>query len=567
MKRFTSIAMTLAAMVVLLSGCSVYKKMLQDINQVQTSCSPEVLSLRGANVTANITVSFPAKYFNKKAIIRVTPVLVFEGGEIAGTPKILQGESIKDNYIVISNENGGSYTQTVSFPYDARAALATLELRVESKDGEGENEFLPMAALPVASGVSTTQNLAKLYDGFVPMADNFKRVTTISTEAEIKYLINSASVRSTQLTSKQVKLFKDFVSANSNKERVSLGGVYSKGYASPDGPVKLNDKLAKQRSIAAEKALRKQLKKVKSVSYDMSAYGEDWEGFKKLVSASNIEDKDVILQVLAMYSSPMERDLQIQKMAQVFDVLKKEILPQLRRTKLTASADVTGFTDQELKDALVNNLNGLNVEELLFAATLVSDNTIKAKAYAMAASKFNDNRAYNNLGIVLAKQNKIADAKKAFETAASIKASVEITNNLGVLALIQGDMVAAKGYLASTNSTGKALLALKEGDYATAVKGSITPYNLAVAQVCNGNLPAAKVALSNAGKCPIASNKGAACASVDYLKAIICMKEGDSMNAVANLKVAIAKDSKFKAMAEKNVDFAKLFGTEEFLAL
>ena len=559
MKRITSIAMMLTAMVVLFSSCNCYKKMLKNIDEVETTCSPEVLTLKGADVTADISVKFPAKYFNKKAIIKVTPVLVYEGGEILGTPKFLQGDKIKDNYTVISNKKGGSYTQTVSFPYNSNIKLATLELRVESKckKGKKSREFLPMAAIAIASGVSATQNLANVAEGLVIIQDNFKRVTTISKEADIMYLINSAKVRNAQLTSDQVKMFEDFVTENSNKDRVELGGVYAKGYASPDGPVKFNDKLAKSRSEAGEKAVRKQLKSVEDVKYDMAAYGEDWDGFQKLVAASDIEDKDVILQVLAMYSSPAERDQQIQNMAQVFDVLKKEILPQLRRTKLVASADVTGFTDQELKDALVNNLNDLKLEELLFAATLVTDKNIQVKAYQMAATKFNDERAYNNLGVVLAQQGKVADAKKAIEKAASIKSCANIANNLGVIALMQGDMVAAKGYLASANSTGTALLALKEGNYTKAVKGPISNYNLAVAQVCNGNLSAAKSALVGAGQCPC----------VDYLKAVICMKEGDSKNAIANLNVAVSKDKAYKAKAENNVDFAKLFGTKEFLAL
>lgn len=558
MKRFTSIVMMLTAMVFLLSSCNCYKKMLKNIDQVEASCSPEVLTLKGATVTADISVKFPAKYFHKKAVLKITPVLVFEGGEVAGTPKFLQGRSVKDNYTSIS-KGGGSYEQTVSFPYDSRMNLATLELRIESKCAKGSKsvEFLPMAAIPVASGVSAVQNLVKVTQGLELMADNFKRVTSISKEADIMYLINSSNVRNAQLTSDQVKMFEDFVTENSNKDRVALGAVYSKGYASPDGPVKFNDKLAKKRSVAGEKAVRKQLKSVEDVRYDMASYGEDWDGFKKLVQASNIEDKDVILQVLSMYTSPADRDQQIQNMAQVFDVLKKEILPQLRRTQLVATADVTGYTDAELKSALMSKLNELKLEELMYAATLVSDNASKAKAYQTAATKFNDARAYNNLGVVLAKQGKLADAKRAVEKAASIKSSAQIVNNLGVIALAQNDLSAAKRYLASTNYTGKYLLALKEGNYTEAVKG-LKGYNLAVAQVCNGNLSAAKSALASLEcKCP----------SIDYLKAIISMKEGDTKSAVANLKVACKKNDKFKAKAENNVDFAKLFGTDEFLAL
>lgn len=554
--------MILAAMVVLLSSCNCYNKMLKKISKVETACTPGVLTLKGSSVSADVKVTFPAKYFNETAVLKVTPVLVFEGGEIAGTPKFVQGESVKDNYTVIPWKTGGSYTQTVTFPYDKRAAISTLELRIESKCANKcatkHKDFMPFAAIPVAQGISAVQSDANNTANMAAMADNFKRVTTVSKDAEVLYLINSAKIRPAQLTADQIKMFEDFVKEYSTKDRTTLGNVYAKGYASPDGPVKLNDKLSKERGEAGKAALSKQMEGV-NAKYDVAAYGEDWDGFKEMVETSNIQDKDLILQVLQMYSSPVQRDQEIMNMSAVFNVLKKDILPQLRRTKFVAAADIEGLTDAELKEAAAKNVNQLNVEEMLYAATLASNNADKAKIYQAAATKFNDVRAYNNLGMVLAQEGDLAAAKKAFEKAASISPSTEISNNLGALALADGNVAEAKKYLSSLSGkeaeANKGLVALAEGNYAEATK-TLNGYNLAIAEVCNGNLSKAKSALASDNS-----------ANAEYLRGVIAMREGDTKAAMANLKSACAKDSSLKAKAQKDVEFAKIFGSTEFLAL
>ena len=363
MKRFVKVSLMLASAAVLLSSCNCYKKMAKNADDVNITCTPTVLSLKGNTVSADITVTYPAAYFNKKAVLKVTPVLVFEGGEITGTPKYVQGEKVKDNYTVIAKKQGGSYTQTVTFPYDSRADLCTMELRVEGKCAKGKHsEFTPIAAIPVAQGISTIQKLADNAAGLAIMPDNFKRVTTISQGAEIMYLINRANVRKGELTKEQIKMFEDFVKEYSNKDRATLGNIYAKGYASPDGPLAFNDKLSKERSQTGQKAISEQLKDVKNAKYDIAAYGEDWEGFKELVSASDIKDKDLILQVLAMYDNPVKRDEEIRNMSSVFDVLAKEILPQLRRTKLSADVDIEGRTDAEILAAVSGNIDVLNEE-------------------------------------------------------------------------------------------------------------------------------------------------------------------------------------------------------------
>lgn len=560
MKRLVKVTLILSCMALVLSSCNCYKKMLKKVDTVQASCTPEVLTLKGSTVTADIKVTFPPKYFDEVAVLKVTPVLVFEGGEIAGTPKFVQGENVKDNYTVIPWKTGGSYTQTVSFPYDPKARLSTLELRMESKCSnkcsKKYREFVPFAAMPVAQGVSTVQNDADKTSYMAMMPDNFKKVVTVSQDAEILYQINRSNVRKDQLTTDQIKMLNDFVKENTGKEKVTMGSIAAKGYASPDGPVKFNDELSKKRSETGKEAYSKQLGM--DAKYDIAAYGEDWDGFKELVEKSDIKDKELILQVLQMYSSPVKRDEEIKNMSSVFKVLAEEILPQLRRTKLVATADIHSKTDAELKAAVDKDLNSLELEEMMYAATLYS-NVEKAKIYEAAAKKYNDARAYNNLGVVLAKQGKLDQAKKALEQAAKLQSAPEISNNLGVVALAQGNVAEAKKYLSSLNTKeakcNMALVQLAEGNYSEAAKG-LSGYNLAVAEVANGNLAKAKTAL--------AKEKSA---DADYLRAVIAMREGDSKAAIANLKSAFSKKSSLKEKAKTDVEFAKLFGTTEFLAL
>ncbi len=559
MKRFLKVSFMLATLAVVLSSCNCYNKMAKNVDDVKVTANPAVLSLKGNSVTTDVTVVFPAKYYNPKAVLKVTPVMVYEGGETVGTPKFFQGTKVKDNYTVIDKKQGGSYTQTISFPYNPKMQLSTLELRVEAKCSKGKrSEFVPVAAIAVAQGVSTIQLMADNTAYMTIMPDNFRRVTTISKDAEIMYQINRAVVRPAELTKEQVKLFEDFVKEYSNKDRATLGNVYAKGYASPDGPVDFNDKLSKNRSETGKDAISKQLSTV-SASYDVAAYGEDWEGFRKLVSESNIKDKDLILQVLQMYSNPVKRDQEIRNMTSVFKVLAEDILPQLRRTVLTANVDIEGRTDSEILAALNNNIEVLSNEELLYAATLTNDNNLKIKAYQKAATKFNCPRGYNNLGVIQAKEGKLSDAKASLDKAASLSKDAAISNNLGALALMNGNVADAKRYLSALNTpdakANMGLVNLAEGNYAEAAR-SLDGYNLGVAQLLNGNLAQAKSTLANQ-----------TCGHADYLKAVIAMREGDSRAAIANLKSAISKEPSLKARAQKDVEFAKIFGTTEFLAL
>lgn len=559
MRRITQAGLVLATMMLLLVGCNPYNKMQKNVGKINVSATPEVLMLKGNTVDADITYNFPKKYFEKEMILKVTPVLVFEGGEIAGTPKYFQGEKVKDNYTVVSKKNGGVFTQKTTFPYDERAKISTLVLRVEGRKadqcgGKKYKTFGEFGTITVAQGISTVQALAWM-PYMALMETGYKRVNTISENADIHYLINSPEVRTKQLTQEQIKMFEKFVRENTGKQDITMGNVYAKGYASPDGPEKFNDKLSAERSKTGEKAIKGKLKGV-DVKYDAAAYGEDWEGFRKLVEASDMADKDLILQVLSMYESSAQREQEMRNLASVYGELRNTILPELRRTQLVASADVVGLGDDEILAAVNKGDSSLRLDEMLYAATLVEDKGKKVEIYQMAARQYNDAGAYNNLAVAYMWTGDVASAKKAIENAARLTSNQTITNNLAAVAIAEGDLATAKKYLSALNTDearmNKGLVALWEGDYAAAAR-DLKGYNLAVVEVLNGNYANAKAVLGNKK-----------CADSEYLRAVIAMREGESQNAIAYLRNAISMKPELREAAKMDVEFARLFNMPEF---
>jgi Flp pilus assembly protein TadD len=540
MKKIVKYGILLSACALTLSSCNCFKKMAKNTEKISVVANPEILTLQGNNVVTDVTVVFPEKYYNPKAIVKVTPMLVFEGGVIEGAPKYLQGSKVKDNYPVIDKKSGGMYTQTISIPWDERARQCVLELKIEGKCKEGD-EFQLGAVIPVAQGVNTLQQDMDFADAMLPMKDAFKRVTQESESVDIMYQVNMSNVRKGELTKEQTKLFEDFIKENQNKDRVTLGNIQAKGYASPEGPEGFNDKLSNKRGESGKAAISKQMKGV-NVGYDVAAYGEDWEGFKKLVEASNLKDKNLILQVLNMHSSSAQRDTEIRNMSAVFNELKEQILPQLRRTQMVATIDIEGKTDAELKAAVASDVRSLNLEEMLFAATLYDDNATKIAIYKAAADKYDDPRAYNNLGIAYVDEGDLTAAEKAFGKATELSSDPALNNNLALVAMAQGDLAKAAKYLPSAGDEAKAIAAVQNADYATAA-AKLTGYNKAVAEVLNGNLSAAKTALGDDMS-----------AEADYLRGVIAAKEGNKTSAVSNIKKAIDKAPELKAKALTDVN-------------
>ena len=395
MKNILKMGLVLMAGALVFSSCNCFKKMAKNRDDVQITCNPEVLTLNNGKVVADISVNIPAKYFNAKAVAKVTPVIVFEGGEVAGTPKYYQGSKVDENYTVVDKKASGVYTQHVEFPYDARMRQSELQLRIEIKCPKGgckeltlinantgalptESEAALLATespeglalrkhfgLTVAYGVNTLQSDLDYASAMVPMANDYKKVTTTETSVDIIYRINDSKVSRGAV--KGLDGFKENVDETMQNDRATQH-ISVKGYASPDGPETFNDKLSKARSESGKAAVAKLLKD-SGLEVDAAAYGEDWDGLKELVENSNIQDKNLILQVLSLYSSSAQRESEIKNMASVFNELKSDVLPKLRRSKVVNSTDLMGKTDAEIME-LVNakKYGELSNEELLYAA-------------------------------------------------------------------------------------------------------------------------------------------------------------------------------------------------------
>lgn len=564
MRKILSICLVIVT--VLLSGCNCYDSMMKKaIPGVTVSCSPEVLVLKGDEVTATVSVKFPAKAFHPYGVLKITPVLTFDGGEVVGEPKFLQGDKVKDNYTIISNTLGGSYQQTVTFNYKPEMRMSQLVLRVEAKclkQGPKIKNFTEYnTEIPVASGINTIKLMADNYAECALIPDAFKRTTSIKESASVMFEINKADVRKSQLNSAELAALENFIKTNSNDPKKSVGQVYTQAYASPDGPLALNDKLSKERGTQTKKAVSDKFKKtgIASETFDVNAMGEDWEGFKELVSKSDIPDKDIILQVLSMYTDPQVRDREIRNMSAAFTVLKEKILPELRRSKMTVNVDVEGLSDDEIKAAISSNINSLSLEEMLFAATLYKDNVTKEKCYQAAVDKYNDYRAWNNLGYVHAAEGRYPQAKACFEKAASLNNSnPSIINNLGVVALAQGNNADAAKYFAASSAPeakyNKALVDLANGNY-SAIQ-ALTGYNKALGQYLSGDVAGAKNTLA-----PL--NNWEAC----YLKAVIAAKEGNQSAVIDNLQKSVKLHPQAAVTAYDDINFREYFGKPEFVSL
>ena len=576
MKKLMKLSLALAVASLAFTSCNCFKKMAKNMDDVKLTCTPEVLVLNNGTVSADINVTFPAEYFNKKAVLKVTPVMVFEGGEVAASPVYLQGSKVDDNYTVVDAAAAGNFSQHVEFPYDPRMRQSELQLRAEVKCPSGKcKEFtlvnLNNGALPtkdeaailtgtdeaakailmkdfgltIAYGVNTLQSDLDYAAMMDQMANDFKKVTTVVDKADILYAINSSVVTKQAKKNADLDAFKANVEANLQNDRASQS-IAVKGYASPDGPVKFNDELSKARSETGKKTIG-QLLEDAGLDIDAAAYGEDWEGFKELVEKSDIKDKNLILQVLSLYSNSAQRESEIKNMASVFDVLKVEILPQLRRSLVVNTTDIQGKTDAEIMECIKNGQE-LSVEEYLYAAqVLVKCPKEQAAILTTASQKYKDARVYNHHGSAQPKLGHPKPDAASSAKAAKLDASSQVNNNPVMFNPANGNIAEAAKYAKAADAEAKAAVAAAEGNYNAAAK-ELKGYNLAIVETMNNNYAAAKKALS-----------GDNSADADYLRAVIASQEGDLKTAEAQLKSAVKKCDKLMAKAQKDVNLKNLF--------
>ena len=524
-------------------ACSSPKKMAEMAENVTVKCVPAVLEVVGGEINADVAVTYPEDYFHPKAILEVTPVLVYEGGEAKMTPYVFQGEKVQDNYEVVPTA-GTTVTKKVSFAYAPGMEKSYLELRGTVKY---KSKSTDLPTKKVADGANTTYMLVCKKGKLDLKADNYQEIIKQTAEGQILYTINSSYVRGKELKSQSIKDFQaalEEIKANERKNLVSTDVV---AYASPDGKEDQNAKLSDNRSKTAEKAFNKVTKKNPVEGpVNVTSVAEDWEGFQELVAASDLQDKELIIRVLSMYSDPAVREKEIKNMSAVYTTLAKEVLPELRRARFIANVEYTNYTSEELLQLIEENIDILDETAILRAATLVKENEQKVALYKKAAAKFNSNAAQYNLAVTYIKMDKLADAKAALE---NCEKDADWNNAMGVIALREEKLdTAAEYFAAANNATAKenaAVISILNGDYqaAAAALADAKGYNAALAQLLVGNnAPAAAL------KCE--------CPQVAYLRAVAAARNGDAAAVNTNLEAA-KKCEKLAERAAKDVEFAQ----------
>ncbi len=547
----------------LISSCSSLDKMKEAAKQIQYKVDPEVLEAHQGKVAMSFTANVPAKMWDKKVVAEITPILTYEGGQDAYPAINVQGEAAQSNGQTISYTNGGQ----IKYPkqeidFNDKQRVSDLIVRIKFTRGSKSMEVTSKElGIELAKGVIATSTLLGSEPGVSAASkDQFVRDNYEDKVAEIVYLINQAEVRNGQLKKEDVVAINNYLKELNEDDKKSIKSIAVSAYASPDGSTDLNTKLSGKREASANKYVEKTLKKAKiDAQVESKATPEDWDGFKKAVEGSDIQDKDLIIRVLSLYTDPDVREKEIKNLSSVYKVLAKEILPGLRRSTITVTGELKGKTDDELKAA---DKNSLNVEELLFAATIDAENQVDY--YDAAIKNFpNDYRAYNNKGVVLYKKGDVDGAKALFEKAESVKAAPEVENNLGVIALAKNDINAAKEYFGKAAGTGAELdenlgvTALYEGDYekAESYLGNSTSCNAALVKILLDKFDAA-IATLNANKEEIGLKY--------YLKAVAYANKADKDNALENLNKATKIESKWKEYAKTDMEFRAYFNDSNF---
>ncbi len=546
MKKIISNLLLIAVFSFSLVSCNQAQKMIDAADQIDIKCNPEVLEVIAGNIDATVSVTFPPEYFLPKATLEVTPVLLYIGGEAVGTPFVYQGEKVADNYKTVT-KNGATISEKVHFEYIP--GMEKSELVGRAKVYYKGQEYEYPADIKIADGANCTYMLAETEGSYHYMADGYQEVIPETAEAQIMYLINSADVRNSELKSNDVKDFQEALKALADDSRREVKGTEILAYASPDGPDALNNKLSANREKSASKAFDKITKKLNAGEVTTKSIGEDWEGFQELVNNSNIEDKELILRVLSMYSDPNVREREIKNMSAVYQSLKTNILPQLRRARFITNVEYTNYTAEELADLVENNIDVLDEPALLRAAANAKDIDAKIAIYKQAVKKYGTDKAKYNLGVAYLDKGDNAAAKDAFSKMEKKEGNC-YNNVMGVLAMRDCKLdEAAKWFAKVTCKHGKinqGTLDILNGKYADAaakLAGSGND-NEALAYILTNQLDKASEAI----KCN--------CPKANYKKAIIAARKGD-VNAYNAAMEIVNKNQKFADRAEKDVEFLK----------
>lgn len=553
MKKIQVLTLTACSMLAL-SSCS--NKMVLTADNFEVVPNP--LETQTGMVPSTINGSFPEKFMKKKAVVTVIPELRYAGQATQGQSATFQGEKVLGNNQTISYRLGGRYTMRSTVPYNDDMQKSELWMTFKAYKGKKE---IQIPAVKVADGVIATSELYKktlLSDGGCQAVDSFQRVRAQKQEANIKFLVNQANLRKSELKNNSVTEFVEMLKKiNADREGFNLSNVEVQAYASPEGGFKFNDKLAGKRQNVSEKYVKDQLKKTKmNANIDAHYTAQDWDGFQRLVQASNLQDKDVILRVLSMYKDPEEREQQIRNMSAAFRELADGILPELRRSRLIINYETIGRSDDQIQEQYNADAAKLSADELLYFASLQDTQADQEKVYKKTAELYDkDYRAYNNLAtIALSKGDKAAAASYLAKALALDANSAESNANKGLMSLAAGNMAEAeaaiaKGATSETTAYAQGVLSLAKGNYAQAQQlfGDKKTNSAALAQLLAKDYDAASKTLDKVEN---------ADAITDYLHAIVAARRGNKFAATSYLKEALKKDPSLKAYADNDLELA-----------
>ena len=519
--------------------------------------TPSPLETVCNDVPTTINGRFPQKYMKKKAVVTVIPELRYAGGKAVGQPATFQGEKVVGNDQTVSYKLGGNYVMKASFPYSPAMASSELYLNFEARVGK---KVVTIPAVKVADGVIATSQLVYLTlasANTATAADGFQREISRQQNAQIKYLISQAKVRTSELKTTSVKDFiKVLRDIKADQKGLALDNVEVSAYASPDGTLKFNTGLAENRKGSAQQYVNGQLKKTKlNTNVDAKYTAEDWDGFQELVAASNIQDKEVILRVLSMYKDPEEREQQIKNLSVAFRELANEVLPELRRARLTVNYRVIGRSDEEIRAQYAADASKLTVEELLYAATLTNDVAERKAIFNKATELYpQDKRAYNGLAQLAYAAGNLSDAENALTHAEGLP---EAYANSALIALKQGNVNGAEALLGKALTAGNynevlGNLQIARGNYAQAAQNlkGINTNSAALAQILNKDYVAAAQTLAAVNN---------ADAITDYLKAVLAARTGQVEQGVQALRAAIAKNANLRDLASQDLALKTVF--------
>ena len=566
----------------ILSSCGGLQKMADRAEEVNYVVTPKVLEMHAEKVPVKITGNFPAKYFDKNAILVVTPTLKYEGGEKTFRSFTIQGENVmENNELKVSYKTGGTISYEDTIPYIDAMRVSDLELVIAASLKDEKVHFVNKK---IADGVITTPRLVE-YGMLIDSKNDKGGKTVMATvalddevlsqkSAVIYYALQKYNVRRGEMTKAEISELLNLIIENYQDQEKELTNIEIASYASPDGPEDLNSDLVDNRGKSAkgfvEKELnKKKVEKVKEENFISKATTptEDWEGFRKLVQESNMADKELILRVLTMYQDPVVREREIKNISEAYTGLKDDILPFLRRSILKVNYKTKKKTNEEMAKLAETNPSALNAKELMFAATLTDDLDKKIAIYTAATTQFGTWDTYNNLACVYVSKGDLTSAATALTTAASKNENGMVLNNQGVVAMANGDFDKATEYFAKAKEAGctndalgynMGVINIKEAKYTEAINnfGATASYNKALAQLLSGDAAGAESTMNSLGECKMGA--------FYYLKAVIAARLDKQADLFTNLKTAVKKDAALKAYAKDDMEFNKFAGAEEF---